>query len=162
MEGFQKSFGQYLALFPYDSHIDEEKYYHSLFISIMLHVNFAFAHQKHTSHGILDSQFRTKKGDDFILEFKHLKERKTSKGNYPTPPIENKKIADLRKRMAPKAQEALDQITEKYAKSHETGQGRLIKVGIVIARRTFVLAQYEIVEREPSSPSPKTSGEKPQ
>jgi hypothetical protein len=36
----------------------------------------------------------------------------------------------------------MDQITQKYAQSFE-GEGKIVKVALVVARRTFVLAEFE-------------------
>ena len=56
----------------------------------------------------------------------------------------------LRERMAPLAEAAMEQINEKYALSLVRGPGRLVKVSMVIARRVFVLAQFEAVQRDPA------------
>jgi hypothetical protein len=48
--------------------------------------------------------------------------------------------------MTPLAREALKQIEGKYADKYEGGSGRLIKVALVIARRTFVLAQFKVID----------------
>jgi hypothetical protein len=52
--------------------------------------------------------------------------------------------------MAPLANQALKQINEKYADKFLGGSNRLVKVALVIARRTFTLAQFEVVEGQSS------------
>jgi hypothetical protein len=85
---------------------------------------------------------------DYILEFKYFSEEKPKNEKQPTPPIEPFEIEELRKKMLPKLKEAMDQINNKYAQGYESGPGRLIKVAIVIARRSFVLAKCEVVDRK--------------
>jgi hypothetical protein len=62
------------------------------------------------------------------------------------PPKTDEEIANLREQMAPLAREALKLIEGKYADKFEGGSGRVIKVALVIARRTFVLAQFEVID----------------
>jgi hypothetical protein len=97
----------------------------------------------------MDFYIKNKNNDEHIIEIKYLEEPKDSSGKYPVPPTKPDEAASLREKMAPKAREALRQVTEKYTQSPERGPGRLIKVALVIARRTFVLAQFETLEREP-------------
>jgi hypothetical protein len=150
MEGLQKSFGDYLAQFTFDLHEATEKFYHFNFLMAMSTAGQPFDVQRHTSHGILDLWVKGKGDDDYIIEFKLFKEEKDSSGNYPVPPREPEERARLRERMATMADKAMKQIDEKYAPSLGRGPGRLIKVAMVIARRDFVLAQFEIVNRDPA------------
>jgi hypothetical protein len=149
-EGLQKSFGEYLALIPFDLHESTEKFYHSHFLVAMSMSGQPFVVQRHTSHGIMDIWVKGRGDDEYAIEFKLLKEEKDLSGNYPTPPTIPEEMASLRKRMAPLAKEAMEQINKKYALSLVRGPGRLVKVSMVIARRVFVLAQFEAVQRDPA------------
>ena len=150
MEGLQESFGEYMALIPFDLHEAKEKFYHSHFLMAMLMAGQPLAVQKHASHGIIDLYVKGKRDDEYIVEFKLFKEDKDSSGNYPVPPTDPEETDRLRQKMAPLAVEAMKQITDKYALSHAKGPGRLFKVAMVVARRTFVLAQFEAVQRDPA------------
>ena len=147
MEGLEESFGRFLALFPFDIHVEAEKYYHSMFLFAMILAKQRYTGQEHTSHGILDVRVMGGDGSDHIVEMKILQEEKTKSGGHPTPPTDPEEKARLRERMETNAREALRQITEKYAHSHSSGPGRLVKVALVIARRTVVLARYEAIGR---------------
>jgi hypothetical protein len=147
MEGIEKSFGQFLTLFPYDLHTMDEKYYHNQFLVAMMIAELPLSSQKHVSNGIIDSYFKGKNDDDFIVEIKYLYEPKTPKGEYPAPPILPKKIEALREKMDSKANEAIEQITAKYSKACERGSGRLM-VSIVVTRRVVVLAKYTEMNKE--------------
>jgi hypothetical protein len=145
----QTSLGQLLALVPYDLHIIDENYYHTLFYFAMLYIGQEVLVQKLTSHGDADSYMKADNGEEYIIEFKIFDEKADSSGKRPVPPTKPKEIQELRKRMEPRAREALDQITARYAQSHARGPGKLFKVGIVVARRTFVLVKFETIVREP-------------
>jgi hypothetical protein len=82
--------------------------------------------------------------DEYIIELKLYREEKPKSGPL-VPPKTDEEIAELRGLMAPQAREALKQIEGKYADKYEGGSGRLIKVALVIARRTFVMAKFEVV-----------------
>jgi hypothetical protein len=115
----------------------------------MLMAKVAFTTHPHASHGIIDTLFREEDGSDFVVELKYLTEPIGPNDKNPPPPSDPQEIAKLRKSMATLAEKALEQITKKYALTHSRGKGRLVKVGVVIARRTFVLAQCEALKREP-------------
>jgi hypothetical protein len=104
-----------------------------------------FQTQEHTTHGRLDIEVIGPQGDDYIVEIKLYREEK--------PPNEPLRVprdavgkAQLRGAMVHLAQEALTQIDEKYASNVEGGDNRVVKVALVIARRIFVLAQFETLE----------------
>ena len=101
------------------------------------------------SNGCPGSCLKAANGKEYVIKFKLLDEEAGSSGRRLVPPTEPEKIAELRKRMEHKAREALDQITERRAQPGAGGSGRLVKVGIVIARRTFVLVKYEKTALKP-------------
>jgi hypothetical protein len=145
-EKLQTSFGQFLAQFTYDEHIPLERYYHSLFRTAMAMAIIQTESHKHTSHGRLDVHLRGNKSDDYIIELKYITEKNARDQEPPTDPREE---AKLRGKMDSKARKTLKQISKKYTQSHARGSGRLVKAAIVIARRTFVTARFEVVERKP-------------
>jgi hypothetical protein len=142
---FEKEFENYLSQFTYDIHKKDESYYQSLFETAMFFAKVRYHSQEHTAHGRLDLHLTSPRGDEFIIEFKLYREDKPK--NRPlVPPIGEEAIAKLRSKMAPLAQKALKQITERYQSKFGVGQGRVIKVALVIARRTFVLVKFEVVD----------------
>ena len=169
--GAEKSFSQYLGQFPFDLHDTKEKIYHVLFVSAMYLSGQPCDPQERTAEGILDVHLKGKGDDDIIVELKYYKEKpKTAPGGDPGPEskedvepeevepedevepeeeIGPEKMARLRSRMATRATNALTQIDELYAKKYERGPGRLIKVGLVVAKRVQVLVRFKILDREP-------------
>jgi hypothetical protein len=137
-----------LSIIPYADHVPDENYYRSIFNFCMALANLEVESQKQTSHGIIDIHINGSKGDDYILEFKYFSEKKPKNKENPTPPTEPFEIEMLRKKMGSKLKQAMTQINKKYAQGYESGHGRLIKIAIVIARRTFVLAKCEVVDRK--------------
>jgi hypothetical protein len=148
-DALQKSFGEFLSQYEFDIHIIDEKYYHTLFINAMFFAKQSVNASSHTSHGIIDILLRDKYGNNYIIELKYHAEPKDSSGKYPALPQGPEEEARLRQAMAPLAREALSQISRKYQQTHSRGPGKLIKVALVIARRSFVLAEFEVVRRQP-------------
>jgi hypothetical protein len=143
-EGLQEAFSGYLAQYTYEQHINKEAFYHSMFESTLIMANQRFWHHEHTVHGRLDTHLNGPNGEEYIIEVKLLRERKTSKG-HPKPPLEVEEQIKLRKKMATLAKEAFKQISENYAQTF-LGDCRVIKVALIIARWSFVLAQFEVIE----------------
>jgi hypothetical protein len=140
-EGFEESFGDYLAQYTYDNREETETQIVALFQSAMIIADQAYHTQTQTSHGRTDIDLRGKNSDVFIIEIKLYREKIKSYDPY-VPPDTPKEAAGLRQRMAPLAKKAMSQINKKYVQSFK-GEGRIIKVALVVARRTFVLAEFE-------------------
>ncbi|MDR1872831.1 MAG: ATP-binding protein, partial [Deltaproteobacteria bacterium] len=140
LEGLMEALGGYLSQYPGDVHIEEEKYYSTLFQSALLMSGQWFQTQKHTTHGRLDIHVKGPKCDDYIIEIKFYNEEKP-KNESLRPPRDAAGKAQLREAMEPWAEKALTQIKEKYLANFEGGDNRVILVALVIARRNFVLAK---------------------
>jgi hypothetical protein len=141
--GLQEAFSTYLTQYTYDEHIEEDKYYQTLFESAMLMANQPFQPQEHTAHRRIDVHLTGQGDDEYIIELKLYREEKSKSGPL-VPPKTDEEIAELQGQIASLTREALNQIEVKYADKYEGGSGRLIKVALVIARRTLVLAQFEV------------------
>jgi hypothetical protein len=142
---FEKAFENYLSQFTYDIHKKDESFYQAMFETAMFFAKVRYHSQEHTAHGRLDLHLTSPSGDEFIIEFKLYREDKPK--NRPlVPPIGEEAIAKLRSQMAPLAKTALKQITERYQSKFGVGRGRVVKVALVIARRTFVLVKFEVVD----------------
>jgi hypothetical protein len=142
----QEAFGDYLALFSYDSDIEVEKFYQRMLEMCMYWVNQAFQPEEHTTHGRIDLHFTGPKGDEYLIELKLHKERNTSSPSKPLAPPEPADLPRLRKAMAKTAAAALNQIDKKYASKFIHGDTRVVCLALVIARRRFVLAEFKVIE----------------
>jgi hypothetical protein len=168
-EGFERAFHLFLEQHTYDDNNQNEKHYHSLFVSAMTIAGQPLLPHEHTAHGILDIHLRGHDGDEFIIELKVLNERGKTKslrsdppeiqreaaredqGKKPVPcyaglPVTEKEKASLRKRMATLAKRAIRQINAKYADKFMGRSGRLIKVALIIARRSYVLVNFDVMD----------------
>jgi hypothetical protein len=99
-----------------------------------------------------DASVRGKSGDNWVVEFRILREETNFKGELPGPPESPSEEAELRGGMAPLLQEALGQIRQERAQLFERVGGSLFQVPVVAASHTFVLAQRVEVKREPPQP----------
>jgi hypothetical protein len=170
-EGFERAFHLFLEQHVYDDNNQNERHYHSLFVSAMTIAEQPLIPHEHTARSILDSRLRGSDGDEFIIEVKVLNESGKTKtagqgshgppaetahegqGNKPVPryaglPLTEKEKASLRKRMTTLAERALKQIDAKYADKFVRRGVRLIKVALVIARRSCVLVKFDVVDRK--------------
>jgi hypothetical protein len=145
---FGEAFGNYLGMFSYDLHDNKENYYHTLFLALLHLANQNFMAQGHRSMGMYDLHL-VSGGDDYIVEFKVLRSR--GKNPYEMPKTDKDK-ATLTRRMGLLAAGAINQISLKYAQPFLGGPGRLIKVGLVVAKRSHVVAKFEVVEPKPFRP----------
>jgi hypothetical protein len=168
-EGFEWAFHLFLEQHVYDDNNQNERYYHSLFVSAMTIAGQPLIPHEHTAHGILDIRLRGSDGDEFIIEVKVLTESGKTKiagqGTHgpsaetnrdgqvkkPVPryaglPLTEKEKASLRKRMTTLADRALRQIDAKYADKFVGRGARRIKVALVIARRSYVLVKFVVVD----------------
>jgi hypothetical protein len=141
----EKAFGDYLNQYPYDTHIEDEKFYQAMLESVMLLADQGFQTQEPTTHGRLDLHLTSKSGDEYIVEIKLYREEKPKNNKPLVPPIDEEAIAELRGKMTPLAMDTFKQITERYQGKFAPVQGRVVKVALVIARRSFVLAMFEAV-----------------
>jgi hypothetical protein len=143
--GLEEAFGEYLSQYYYDDHIEEERYYQTLFKAAMFTANQRILTQEHTAHGRLDVHIETPNRDHYIVELKIYRETKPD--NKPlVPPKDPEKATKLRQAMAPLAQQALKQIDEQYADRFKGDSGRLVKIAVVIARRSFVLVEIAALD----------------
>jgi hypothetical protein len=168
-EGFERAFQLFLEQHEFNDNKQSERLYHSLFAMAMSIAGQPLIPHEHTSHGILDIRLRGSDGDEFIIEVKVLNESGKTKtagqdsseisaktvreglgkmpgtryGNLPVTPKEK---ASLRKRMTTLAERTLNQIGENYADKFVGCGARLIKVALVIARRTYVLVKFDVVD----------------
>ena len=165
---FEQYFREYLNIFP-DTTFDigTKQIYLNLLISCMHAANQNSTACGATSRGRFDLLIEHNK-DNYIIEMKVLKLRRKGGGdNFDGPPRGAKEAASdaeaaeiewappktpeerkaLRRRMANLAKKALEQIEARYAPSYANGPGRVIKVALVVAKRTEVH-----VEIEPSGP----------
>jgi hypothetical protein len=143
-DGLEKAFGEYLAQSSYDNHIEAEKFYQMLLEKCMSLANQAVLPQEHTAHGRIDLHFTGPNGDEYLIELKLHKERNTSSPTVLGEPTEPADEARLRKAMAKTAAAALNQIDKKYAKKFTGGDTKVVRLALVIARRTFVLAEFKV------------------
>jgi hypothetical protein len=67
-------------------------------------------------------------------------------GRYLGLPVTDKEKASLRKRMTTLAGRAIRQIDAKYADKFVRRGVRLVKVALVIARRSYVLVKFVVVD----------------
>jgi hypothetical protein len=141
--GLEEAFGGYLGAYTFHCHFKYEKHYHVLFEVAMMMAKQPCEPRKPTAYGLMDFQMIGPKGDMYIIELKLLKEPKNKRGEEPTPPDEPNEIAKLRATMSPLARKALNQIGQKYVNDFTDRPIRVIKVALVIARRSFVLAEFE-------------------
>jgi hypothetical protein len=82
------------------------------------------------------------------VDIKFHKETTKPKSKKPIPPKNPEEIAKLQKAMTPLALKGLKQIEEKYADKFGAGYyGPIVKVALVVARRTFVLAKFETLDK---------------
>jgi hypothetical protein len=166
-EGFERAFHLFLEQHVYDDNNQNEKHYHSLFVSAMTIAGQPLIPHEHTAHGILDIRLKGHDGDEFIIEVKVLNEKgktesavppdtsgktaRNTQGKKPVPrylglPVTDKEKTSLRKRMTTLAKRALRQIDAKYADKFVGRGARLIKVALVIARRSYVLVKFDVVD----------------
>jgi hypothetical protein len=61
-------------------------------------------------------------------------------------PVTEKETSSLRKRMITMAKRAIRQIDAKYADKFVGRGARLIKVALVIVRRSYVLVKFDVVD----------------
>jgi hypothetical protein len=149
-EGLENALGGYLAQYSYDIHIEDERFYHALFQSAIMMVGQKCYPQEHTSHGRIDIELQDK-NSVYIIELKLYKDGDRPNIS-PTPPKKPEDVTKLRSAMAPLAKEALNQIDQKYAQTFY-GTERIVKVAIVFARRTYVLAEFETCDFSGSCPA---------
>jgi hypothetical protein len=69
--GFQKSFGAFLAGFPFELHQDNEAYYHSLFRAALLLAGQYPDTEGSVGDGKFDIHFKAPNGPEFIIELKY-------------------------------------------------------------------------------------------
>jgi hypothetical protein len=145
---FEKAFGDYLNQYPHNDriadHIEEERYYQTLLVSAMLMAKERFSSQEHKANGRLDLHLTIPGGDEYIIEIKLYREEKPFNKSQVPPKVEDV-IVKLRSQMAPLANDTLKQITERYQGKFGVDQGRVVKVALVIARHSLVLAKFEVV-----------------
>jgi hypothetical protein len=146
-DGFEENFGGFLAQWNYDAHIEEEKYYQTLLEAALLMAGQRFWPQEHTAHGRLDIHIEGPKHEEYIIEIKLFREEKDSDGSSRTPPLKTDEITQLKEKMATLADDALMQISEKYAQKF-LGDSRVVKIAVVVARRTFPFMQFQVVEKK--------------
>jgi hypothetical protein len=149
---FEKAFGDYFNQFPLNQypandriadHIEKERYYQTLLVSAMLMAKERFNSQEHKTNGRLDLHLTIGGGDKYIIEIKLYREEKPF--NWPIVPKVEDVIAKLRSQMAPLANDTLKQITKRYQGKFGIDQGRVVKVALIIARHSLVLAKFQVV-----------------
>jgi DNA-binding Lrp family transcriptional regulator len=146
-EGIQRAFGDYLKKFKFSSILEHESYYQSLLEVALEWAGQEVESQRAASQGVLDILFSDEK-DRYTVELKVFREKKPKPGVPPPPPTDPADAADLRGKMAPKADEALKQIRERYSPEFKPdpevhGIVRVHGIAIVVARRTFVMVKIE-------------------
>ena len=149
MERFQKSFGLFLAQFPFSAQEANELYCRKLFHMATAMANFGAATQTGEPRAVLDSLIREKSGGDWAVGLKVQSEEKNSKGECPRRPESPSEEAELRDTMAPLVREAPAQIKQKHAELFDKSGGSLLQVPVAAARGAFVLAQRAEVKRGP-------------
>jgi hypothetical protein len=155
----EEAFSGYLEQYSYDSHIAAEKYYHTLLRSALFLADQRSLSQGHTAKGIFDVHLRSPRGDDYIIEVKHLsvngesettepetmpkpqKRTKTKSSETPASPKQQTEQEKLRLKMAKLAKKAITQIDKKYANMFLRGSNRVFKVALVVSDRTDVLVK---------------------
>ncbi|MDR1871784.1 MAG: hypothetical protein LBS60_07690, partial [Deltaproteobacteria bacterium] len=162
-----EAFSLYLNEYTYYSFIEDEKQYQVFLESALFMADQGVDSQEMTAQGLLDVHFVSPKGEHFIIELKVYREKtpkssdspetnpdansadppeKGAKPKHIPPPLDDQARAKLRKSMTPIAEAALIQIKEKYVDKYR-GEGQPIAmVALVMARRTFVLAKFEVME----------------
>jgi hypothetical protein len=122
-----------------------------------------------TAHGFLDIHFVGPNGERFIIELKVYSDsdftpldaietnpdpksfdaaKKAPQRKRLPPPSSVEDIAKLRELMTPTAEAALLQVRKKYADFFRADGQPVILVALVMARRTFVLAKFEVIKPE--------------
>jgi hypothetical protein len=143
--GLEEAFGGYLAQYPHGDHIENEKYYQTLLESALLMAGQRFWTQESTVHGNMDIHLNNHKGDEYIIEVKLFREKKPDKRPLP-PPLEPDKISQLKNNMNSQAKKAFKQISERYAQKFLGDSCNVVKIALVIARISFVMMQFKVVE----------------
>jgi hypothetical protein len=101
LKGFEKSFGQFLAQWPFGLHIPSETYYHAQFATAMMMAKVAFTTQPRATRGIIDPLFTEKDGSDFVVELNYLTEPIGPNDKNPPPPATPKKLSRSAKAWPP-------------------------------------------------------------
>jgi hypothetical protein len=165
--GIQEAFGSFLNHFTNPIFKTNEGQFNILFQVALEWAKKKYDSQQFTAQGILDIHVVGQKGEHFIIELKVYGDesqktldspgtnlnassigpaKKREKPKPPPPPTSDEDKAKLRESMTPIATAALTQIREKYADKY-MGEGKpIVMVALVIARRAFVLAKFEVID----------------
>ncbi|MDR1871465.1 MAG: ATP-binding protein [Deltaproteobacteria bacterium] len=167
--GVEEAFSFYLSQYSATAYTIFESKYQNLLEAALYMADQKFDPQAVTPHGILDFHIDGPNGERFIVELKvyreYVKKSPQAKRTIPTPksinapeedskidhippPSSEKEIAKLKESMTPLANEALSQIRKQYADKFRADGKPLIMVALVMARRTFVLAKFDVIEPE--------------
>jgi hypothetical protein len=124
-EKLQEGLGELYANIPYDLHIGEEKYYHSLFLLTMKFVGYEVEGEVHTDKGRADAIVR-KEREVIVVEIKYVKEKGSK--------IENK------------VKEAMCQIKErKYYEKYIKRKEEVALLRIVFSEKKEIRCKFERV-----------------
>jgi hypothetical protein len=163
-EGLEEAFSLYLNQYPYSTLNFDENLYQALFGAALFLVDQSYTAQEVTAHGILDIHFVSPNGAHYIIELKVYRAptkkssetnpfaettdppKKDSQPKRISPPHSDADKAKLRKSMTSKANAALKQIRAKYADKYRGSGKQVVMVALVMTRRTFVLAKFEVIE----------------
>jgi hypothetical protein len=133
--GFQKAFGAYLAEYPYELHLPNESFYHSLLLSAFFLADEKLETEVSVGDGKFDAKYTVPNGPMYIFELKYCP-LKTPRGEE-TPESVASKMDDTRK-------VALEQINDRgYAKNCRGYEHDVYKVPLVVGGRTEILIKFE-------------------
>jgi hypothetical protein len=125
VEGLEGSLGELYANIPYDLHIGEEKYYHSLFLLTMSLIGYEVEGEVHTDKGRADAILR-KEESVIVVEIKYVKEKGSKIGS--------------------KVKEAMCQIKErKYYEKYIKRKEEVALLGIVFGEKKEIRCKFERV-----------------
>ena len=139
---FQRAFSHFLNQTTYEDHIPLEAHYRTQFKMAMFLADQPVKAQEQTGTGRMDLSLAGPERVDFIIELKHFKEAK-KKGAKKKDAKKDEDPALLHEPMSKLAMEAMDRIERDYVPDFEGRGARLVKVAVVVARRTTVLAEFE-------------------
>jgi hypothetical protein len=159
LEGLEQAFGTYLEQYLTDKHFGDghfetEKYYQTLFESAMMFADQAVEPQELTARGRQYFHLKGPDRDDYIIKIKLFGDPKPKSG-LRVPPRNNDEIVQAHASMESPAQEALDQITAKYAGGFQGGSTRVLMIALVVSglaagRPPLVVAKFQKSNNKPS------------
>jgi hypothetical protein len=179
--GVEEAFSRFLSQFTHPVFKTYENLYQVLFEALLRMAKKKYDAQQLTAQGVLDIHFVSPKGERFIVDLKVYNPtkpddspktklgaksvdppKKPRKPRYIPPPESDTDKAILRKSMTSKANAALRQIRAKYADKYIGEKKPLTLVALVITRRNFVLAKFEVIDpiKSVSDQKPRPKGAK--